>query len=363
LRESTLHHNKYFMGDCIDILKTLPEKSIDLVFADPPYYLQLNRNLWRPNKSKVDSVDDTWDKFNNFQDYDLFTQAWLSACKRLMKDESTLWVMGSYHNIFRIGKILQDLDFWILNDIIWIKNNPMPNFRGVRFTNAHETLIWAQKKKGAKYTFNHHSMKALNDDLQMRSDWYMPLCSGHERCKVNGEKAHTTQKPESLLYRLILSSTKPGDTVLDPFFGTGTTGAVAKKLGRYFIGIEKNPDYIHIAKKRISKIKTSSEPVFTLPEPKSWARVPFGRLIEEGLLSPGQVLTLRMDNSIKATVLAHGHIQSGIVTGSIHYVAKTLLDNTAVNGWDAWLFNDNDKLIPINALRRSIAAAGVKNEP
>ena len=240
-------------GDCMEALRTLPEKSMDLVFADPPYNLQLEQTLYRPNSTRVDAVDDAWDQFGSFAAYDRFTRDWLTACRRVLKDTGTLWVIGSYHNIHRVGAILQDLDYWILNEIAWIKTNPMPNFRGVRFTNAHETLLWAQKIKGQKYTFNHHAMKALNDDgskeggLQMRSDWILPLCTGRERIKVAGEKAHTTQKPEALLYRVILSSTNPGDVVLDPFFGTGTTGAVAKKLGRHWIGIEREESYVQVA--------------------------------------------------------------------------------------------------------------------
>ncbi len=236
-------------------LPGFPQCSVDLIFADPPYNLQLRHDLWRPNSTRVDAVDDEWDRFNSFADYDTFTRTWLAACRRVLKDTGTIWVIGTYHNIYRVGAILQELDFWILNDVIWIKNNPMPNFRGVRFTNAHETLLWAQKVRGKRYTFNHHTMKALNGDLQMRSDWRIPLCTGKERIKVNGKKAHATQKPEKLLERVILSSSNPGDLVLDPFFGTGTTGAVAKRLGRHWIGIERNPEYIGIARERIAQVQ------------------------------------------------------------------------------------------------------------
>ncbi|MGE5222249.1 MAG: DNA-methyltransferase, partial [Omnitrophica WOR_2 bacterium] len=258
-------------GDCIEVLAALPECSVDLIFADPPYNLQLKQELRRPNNTRVDAVDDQWDQFRDFSEYDTFTRHWLSACRRVLKDTGAIWVIGTYHNIYRVGTILQDLEYWILNDIIWLKNNPMPNFRGVRFTNAHETLIWAQKKKDAPYTFNHQSMKALNDDLQMRSDWYLPLCTGKERIKSGGLKAHSTQKPEALLYRVISASTKPGDIILDPFFGTGTTGAVAKKLKRAWIGIEKDPDYIKIAEDRLKSIAEpdAPEPVFQAGEKKA----------------------------------------------------------------------------------------------
>ncbi|MBI4731986.1 MAG: site-specific DNA-methyltransferase [Chloroflexi bacterium] len=346
-------------GDCISILASLPETSVDLVFADPPYNLQLSQDLYRPNSTKVDAVDDGWDKFANFEEYDTFTQAWLSGCRRVLKDTGTLWVIGSYHNIFRIGKILQDLDFWILNDIVWIKDNPMPNFRGVRFTNAHETLLWAQKKKGARYTFNHHSMKALNDDLQMRSDWYLPVCTGKERRRINGEKAHATQKPEGLLYRILLASTNPEDVVLDPFFGTGTTGAVAKKLGRHFIGIERDPKYIKVAEERIAAVEPASEAALKTQEPRGSPRVPFGRLLEAGLLQPGQGLTFARDASITAVILANGHIECNGLTGSIHGIAKSLLHDAPANGWDLWLYEENGSRQPLDALRQKyILTAG-----
>jgi site-specific DNA-methyltransferase (adenine-specific) len=340
-------------GDCIEILAKLPRNSVDLVFADPPYNLQLTQDLYRPNLTQVDAVDDVWDKFATFDEYDHFTRAWLSACRRVLKDTGTLWVIGSYHNIYRVGAILQDLDFWILNDVIWIKDNPMPNFRGVRFTNAHETLLWAQRERGAKYTFNHHSMKALNDDLQMRSDWYMPLCTGKERRKVNGEKAHNTQKPEALLYRILLASTNPGDVILDPFFGTGTTGAVAKKLGRHFIGIERDEGYIKIAQERIAAVEPSPEAALRIPNPRQQKRVPFGALLEAGLLQPGQTLYFTK-NSLPATIQADGSLRCGELTGSIHGIAKSLL-NAPANGWDCWFFENGDGLrVPIERLRENI---------
>jgi modification methylase len=263
-------------GDCTEILTGLPENSIDMVFADPPYNLQLSQELWRPNRTLVGAVDDAWDKFTSFEEYDRFTRLWLSACQRVLKDTGTLWVIGTYHNIFRIGSILQDLGFWILNDVIFIKTNPMPNFRGVRFTNAHETLIWAQKKKGAQYTFNYRAMKSLNDDLQMRSDWLLPICTGQERIRTNGVKAHSTQKPEALLYRVLLASTNPGDVVLDPFFGSGTTGAVAKKLGRHFIGIERDEGYVKVARARLAGIQPAPAAAISLPDLRRQPRLPFG---------------------------------------------------------------------------------------
>src|SRR3972149_5639853 len=250
---SNLPLNQIIPGDCIEVLDSLPEKSIDLIFAAPPYNLQLRQALWRPNMTRVDAVDDDWDRFADFQAYDEFSRRWLGACRRVLKDRGTILFTATYHNIYRLGAILQDLGYWLLNDIVWIKTNPMPNFRGVRFTNAHETLIWASKSKGAKYTFNHHAMKALNDDLQRRSDWLLPVCSGAERLKVDGKKAHSTQKPEALLYRLLLASSQPGDLVLDPFFGSGTTGVVAKKLHRNWIGIEMDQNYIAIAQDRIDQ--------------------------------------------------------------------------------------------------------------
>ncbi|HTX92584.1 MAG TPA: site-specific DNA-methyltransferase [Anaerolineales bacterium] len=340
-------------GDCLEVLARFPENSVDLVFADPPYNLQLSQDLYRPNLSKVDAVDDSWDKFASFEEYDRFTLAWLTACRRVLKGTGTLWVIGSYHNIYRIGKILQDLEFWILNDVVWIKDNPMPNFRGVRFTNAHETLIWAQKARGARYTFNHQSMKALNEDLQMRSDWHLPICTGKERRKANGEKAHTTQKPEALLNRIILASTNPGDLILDPFFGTGTTGAAAKKLGRHFIGIERDAAYIRVANERIASVATLADELIVLPNPRQQKRIPFGMLLEAGLLRPGQKLYLTKDGT-PATILANGHIRSGRLVGSIHSVAKSLLDGPT-NGWDCWSYEDeNGVRVPIDHLREII---------
>jgi len=358
---NSLPVNSILPGDCIEILKSLPENSVDLIFADPPYNLQLQNDLYRPNMTKVDAVNDGWDKFNGFADYDMFTREWLSAARRVLKDTGTIWVIGSYHNIYRVGAIMQDLGFWILNDVVYVKNNPMPNFRGVRFTNAHETLIWAQKKKGTKYTFNHQSMKALNDDLQMRSDWYFPIVTGKNRLKVNGKKAHSTQKPEALLYRILMASSDPGDVVLDPFFGTGTTGAVAKKLGRKWIGIERDRKYIKVAQKRIDAAQAADQEALHV-EKRKQARVPFGALLENGLLRPGQSLYFAK-NGVRAKILSNGHLRCGEVTGSIHGVAKALMENAPANGWDLWFYKDeNGKKKVIDELREKIRMTKVEEE-
>jgi len=349
---TSLPLNQILHGDCIEILKSLPENSVDCVFADPPYNLQLHNDLYRPDMSKVNAVDDGWDKFEDFAEYDKFTREWLSASQRVLKDTGTIWVIGSYHNIYRVGALMQDLGFWILNDVVWIKNNPMPNFRGVRFTNAHETIIWAQKKKGAKYTFNHQSMKALNDDLQMRSDWEIPLATGKQRLKLNGSKAHSTQKPEGLLYRVIMSSSNVGDVILDPFFGSGTTGAVAKKLGRNWIGIEQDKKYVRVAQKRIDAVAESDSDAVNVEKPRQ-ARVPFGALVESGMLNPGQSLFFAKRN-VRAKILSNGHLKCGELTGSIHGVAKSLMNGVPVNGWDMWFYKDEGgKKIVIDELRKT----------
>ncbi|HEY3311774.1 MAG TPA: site-specific DNA-methyltransferase [Anaerolineales bacterium] len=345
--------NTILQGDCREVMSGLPENSVDMIFADPPYNLQLQNELYRPNQTRVDAVDDGWDKFASFTEYDRFTREWLTACRKVLKDTGTLWVIGSYHNIYRVGAILQDLDYWILNDVIWLKTNPMPNFRGVRFTNAHETLIWAQKKRGSRYTFNHQAMKSLNDELQMRSDWSFPLATGRERLKANGAKAHATQKPEGLLYRVILSSTDPGDVVLDPFLGSGTTGAVAKKLQRNWIGIEKDEKYIRLARQRIESVQPGPPEALAYPERRREVRVPFGALLEAGLLQPGQLLWLVDDHSTTATVRADGKIVCNGLSGSIHSLAKTLLQGAPANGWEAWCYeNECGEKIVIDELRR-----------
>ena len=352
--ENNLPLDSILPGDCTEVLTEIPANSVDLVFADPPYYLQLSRELWRPNRTRVGAVEDEWDKFTSFEEYDQFTRIWLTACKRVLKDTGTIWVIGTYHNIYRLGTILQDLGFWILNDVIFIKTNPMPNFRGMRFTNAHETLIWAQKGKGARYTFNYHSMKSLNDGLQMRSDWLLPICTGKERIKKNGIKAHSTQKPESLLYRILLATTNPGDVVLDPFFGSGTTGAVARKLGRHYIGIERDESYIKIAGERIAAVKPAAPDSLELPDPRRQPRVPFGALLEAALLQPGQTLYFSRDD-IPATILADGCLRCGGLTGSIHAVAKSLSNGSPANGWESWYYEDsNGDRILIDRLRTKI---------
>jgi DNA modification methylase len=359
MEQVTLPFNTILQGDCIEVLAQLPDNSVDLIFADPPYNLQLQQELWRPNMTKVDPVNDAWDQFDGFAAYDRFTRAWLQECRRILKENGTLWVIGAYHNIYRVGTIMMDLGFWMLNDILWIKSNPMPNFRGVRFTNAHETLLWAQKHQGNRYTFNYDAMKALNDDLQMRSDWYIPICSGAERIKVGGSKAHSTQKPEALLYRVILSSSKPGDVVLDPFFGTGTTGAVAKKLNRYWIGIERDPLYIEVAQDRIDAISypEADDEIFAVPNRRSRSRIPFGRLLEQGLLEPGQKLYFQGNRSESATILANGHLRYKRKIGSIHEIAR-MIQGAPCNGWEHWYYDDpsSKKRLPIDVLREQLRA-------
>src|SRR5574341_72165 len=323
-------------GDCISVMESFPPRSVDLIFADPPYNLQLAQELWRPNMTKVDAVTDEWDQFASFEHYDEFSGAWLTAARHVLKETGTIWVIGSYHNIFRVGAIMQDLGYWILNSVTWVKTNRLPNMKGTRFTNATETLIWAQKTRGARYTFNYHSMKGLNDDLQMRSDWVLPICSGAERIKIDGRKAHATQKPEALLYRVILSSSKPGDVVLDPFFGTGTTGAVAKKLGRRWIGIELEESYIRVAQERIdaTQLPLMTEALIAdadRPPP----RIPFGRLLERGLLQPGQTLYFGKGDDHPAVVLANGHLRYHDEEGSIHAIGRKIAGGPC-NGWEHW---------------------------
>ena len=346
-------------GDCISQLEKLPKHSVDAIFADPPYNLQLGGGLTRPDQSEVDGVTNDWDQFESFDAYDAFTRAWLLACKRVLKPNGTIWVIGSYHNIFRVGTIMQDLGFWMLNDVVWLKTNPMPNFRGKRFTNAHETMIWASRDKDAKgYTFNYEALKAFNDDVQMRSDWTLPICTGHERLKgEDGKKVHPTQKPESLLYRVLLSSTNPGDVVLDPFFGTGTTGAVAKKLGRHFVGVERDIDYITAARERIAAIEPVELDALKVSQGKRAApRIPFGRLLEQGLLEPGAVLTDKKGKYF-AMVRADGSLISGAHTGSIHKVGASVQGLDACNGWTYWHFDNEGTREPIDALRQTIRDA------
>ena len=343
-------------GECLTGMARLPAASVDLVFADPPYNLQLSGELHRPNNSRVDGVEEAWDKFSDFADYDRFTCDWLKACRRLLKPTGSLWVIGTYHNIFRIGAKLQDLGFWILNDVVWRKTNPMPNFRGRRFTNAHETLLWCAHDRDARYTFNYEAMKALNEELQMRSDWLMPICTGPERLRGgDGKKAHPTQKPEALLHRVLLASTRPGDLVLDPFFGTGTTGAVAKRLGRRFIGIEREPAYAALARQRIAAVKSASGDVVTLESRREAPRIPFGNLVERGLLSPGEVLCDSAQR-FTARVRADGSLISSEHRGSIHSVAALVQGAPACNGWVFWFARRNGNLVPIDHFRQQLRA-------
>ena len=351
-------------GDCVAALNALPDNSVDVVFADPPYNLQLGGMLTRPDQSVVDAVDDEWDQFASFEAYDAFTRAWLLACRRVLKPTGTLWVIGSYHNIFRVGAILQDLHFWILNDIIWRKTNPMPNFKGRRFQNAHETLIWATPNANAKgYTFNYDAMKAANDDVQMRSDWLFPICSGHERLKGDdGKKVHPTQKPEALLARIMMASTKPGDVILDPFFGSGTTGAVAKRLGRHFVGIEREQDYIDAASARIDAVEPLGKAMLSvMTGKKAEPRVAFNTLVESGLVRPGQVLT-DAKRRYSAIIRADGTIASGGTAGSIHRLGAKVQGLDACNGWTFWHFEDGDTLKPIDDLRTIIRSEMAKAE-
>ncbi len=350
--------NKIMRGDCIGQMNKLPAKSVDLIFADPPYNLQLEGELRRPNNTKVAGVDDEWDKFNSFETYDTFSREWLAAARRVLKDTGTIWVIGSYHNIFRVGTTMQDLGFWVLNDVIWRKTNPMPNFRGRRFTNAHETMIWATRSETQKtYTFNYEAMKALNDDLQMRSDWLLPICNGGERLKDDqGDKTHPTQKPESLLHRVILASSNVGDVVLDPFFGTGTTGAVAKKLGRNWIGIEREKRYIDAARKRIDAIvPLDGETIEVSKSKRGLPRVPFGTVVERGLLEPGTVLYDPAKRHA-AKVRADGTLVCADATGSIHKIGAHVQGLDACNGWTFWHFKTDGKLKPIDLLRQKVRA-------
>ncbi len=336
-KERELPLGRILEGDCVAEMARLPDKCVDMIFADPPYNLQLGGDLFRPEGGRVDAVDDDWDKFDSLAAYDGFTRDWLAEARRILKDDGTIWVIGSYHNIYRVGSLIQDEGFWILNDIVWRKTNPMPNFRGTRFTNAHETLLWCAKEEKSRYTFNYRVMKALNDDLQMRSDWLLPICSGGERVKgSDGHKAHPTQKPEALLYRIMLACTKPGDVVLDPFFGTGTTGAVARRLGRRWIGIEREPAYVAVARERISSTLPLDESAMQVMVDKRDApRVAFGLLVENGLVAPGDVLT-DAKRRWSATVRADGSIACEAHSGSIHQVGAKLQGAPSCNGWTFW---------------------------
>ena len=346
--------NKIINGDSLEELKKIPSETFDLIFADPPYNLQLKGELTRPDRSKVSAVNDKWDQFENFKKYDEFTYEWLNECKRILKKDGAIWVIGSYHNIFRVGTAIQNLGFWILNDVIWNKNNPMPNFRGTRFTNAHETLIWASKSEKSKYTFNYQSLKCLNDDLQMRSNWSLPICSGSERLKKNGKKIHSTQKPESLLHRILLATSNKNDLVLDPFLGSGTSAAVAKKLGRNYFGIEKEKNYFKAAEERLKATKPIEDDLLdTLKNNRSKPRIPFGSLVELGIIKPG---TNIFDNKKKITarIMADGSIRHNQAEGSIHKVAATILGAESCNGWTFWHCDINGRTYPIDYLRQRL---------
>jgi len=348
--------DQVLLGDCIPVMGMLPAASVHCVFADPPYNLQLRGELRRPDDSLVDGVDDDWDRFGDFAAYDAFTRDWLGQCRRLLCKDGTIWVIGAYHNIFRIGSILQDLGFWILNDVVWRKANPMPNFRGRRFTNAHETLIWAARGRDSRYRFNYQAMKALNEDLQMRSDWFLPLCTGGERLRnQHGLKLHPTQKPEALLHRVLMASTAPGDVVLDPFLGTGTTAAVAKRLHRHFIGIERHPAYVEAAIGRVRRERPASpDGMAVTPNKREAARIPFGSLVERGLIAPGTEVTDKQ-RRVRATVSADGTLLSGSLHGSIHQVGAAVQNAPSCNGWTFWHFDRGGALVALDVLRTESA--------
>ncbi len=346
--------NKLINGDSLEELKKIPDESFDLIFADPPYNLQLKNELIRPDRSKVSAVNDKWDQFENFKKYDEFTYSWLTECKRILKKNGAIWVIGSYHNIFRVGTAIQNLNFWILNDVIWNKKNPMPNFRGTRFTNAHETLIWASKSEKSKYTFNYQSLKCLNDDLQMRSNWELPICNGSERLKKKGKKVHSTQKPEALLHRILLATSNKNDLVLDPFLGSGTTATVAKKLGRNYYGIEKEKLYLKAAEQRVKNTEPIEDNYLdTLKNNRSKPRIPFGSLVELGIIKPG---TFIFDNKkkISAKIMVDGSIRHEKTEGSIHKVAAAILGAESCNGWTYWHYNKNGSILPIDDLRQRL---------
>jgi modification methylase len=349
--------DQILLGDAVRMMRMLPTASVHCIFADPPYNLQLRGELRRPDDSIVDGVDDDWDRFTDFAAYDAFTREWLGECRRLLRKDGTLWVIGTYHNIFRIGAILQEMDFWLLNDIVWRKANPMPNFRGRRFTNAHETLIWAARGRDSRHRFNYQAMKALNDDVQMRSDWFLPLCTGAERLRnEHGLKLHPTQKPEALLHRVLLAATSPGDIVLDPFLGTGTTAVVARRLHRHYIGIERHPAYVEAALGRVRRVRPSpDEGVATTPVKRDSPRVPFGSLVERGLIEPG---TLLMDRTrkVQAVVVADGTIRVGALQGSIHKVGAEVQNAPTCNGWTFWHFEREGTLVAIDVLRTTPGA-------
>ena len=350
--------DKLINGNCIKEFKKIPDKSFDLIFADPPYNLQIGKKLTRPDSSKVNGVSDKWDQFSSFNHYDEFCKIWLSESKRVLKDNGSIWVIGSYHNIFRLGFHMQNLDYWLLNDVIWRKNNPMPNFKGTRFTNAHETLIWASKNKKSKYTFNYQSLKCFNDDLQMRSDWIFPICSGKERLKKDGKKIHSTQKPEALLHRIILATTNKGDTIFDPFLGTGTTAVVAKKLGRKYFGFEKDKTYFKAACERLNRAKIIEDDYLdTIENSKSKPRIPFGSLVEMGMIRPGTTL-YDQKKRFNAKIMADGSLKHKDKEGSIHRVAAQIMGTESYNGWTYWYCDIGGKSVSIDNLRQRLISKG-----
>ena len=350
----TKFFDRIVCGDSLDTLKKIPDKTFDLVFADPPYNMQIGKRLKRPDDSKVYGVNDKWDQFSDFEHYDNFSKTWLKECKRVLKDNGSIWVIGTYHNIFRLGYYIQNLNYWILNDVIWRKNNPMPNFKGTRFTNAHETLIWASKSKKSKYTFNYQSLKCLNDDLQMRSDWTLPICNGKERLKKNGKKVHSTQKPEALLHRIILATTNKGDSIFDPFLGTGTSAVVAKKLGRKYFGIEKDKKYFSAANNRINSTKIIEDNYLdTIENNKSKPRIPFGSLVEMGIIKPGSIL-FDQKKKFNAKIMADGSLKHKGNEGSIHRVAAKIMRTESYNGWTYWYCNINGNSVCIDNLRQRL---------
>ena len=350
----TKFFDRIVCGDSLDTLKKIPDKTFDLVFADPPYNMQIGKRLKRPDDSKVYGVNDKWDQFSDFEHYDNFSKTWLKECKRVLKDNGSIWVIGTYHNIFRLGYYIQNLNYWILNDVIWRKNNPMPNFKGTRFTNAHETLIWASKNKKSKYTFNYQSLKCLNDDLQMRSDWTLPICNGKERLKKNGKKVHSTQKPEALLHRIILATTNKGDSIFDPFLGTGTSAVVAKKLGRNYFGIEKDKKYFSAAYNRINSTKVIEDNYLdTIENNKSKPRIPFGSLVEMGIIKPGSIL-FDQKKKFNAKIMADGSLKHKGNEGSIHRVAAKIMGTESYNGWTYWYCNIKGNSVSIDNLRQRL---------
>ncbi|MER3402670.1 MAG: DNA methyltransferase [Armatimonadota bacterium] len=344
--------DQVIQGDCIEVLPQMPAESVGLIFADPPYNLQLQDELWRPNLTKVDAVDEEWDQFESFEEYDAFCLQWLERCRRVLKQDGTIWVIGSYHNIFRIGKLMQDLGFWILNSVIWVKANPMPNFRGRRLTHSHEILIWASKEKASRYPFHYKTARALNDDRQLRAEWYLPLCTGAERVKLNGKKAHPTQKPTALLYRILTLASQPGDVVLDPFLGVGTTAVVAKRLRRHYIGIERNPTYCQLALQRLAHTEPMPQDLIDYSVEQKPLRVPFGMLVEYGYIQPGELLRSQ-DGRFTATVLATGLVQANGVAASIHRVGSHLVGKPGVNGWKFWQVRRGAEWVPLDSLREA----------